>query len=106
MKLSTIPLDLLLREKKNKMSLCTLHIDDNKGSFIQFYDISKARSEEFTSILFDYKDDGTINTEGRIHITQVLTELSAINDADQKWEVVQGVEQKEIRELLAIFQNI
>lgn len=88
------------------MSLCTLHIDKDKGSFIQFYDISKARSEDFTTILFDYQDNGTINTESRRHIIQVLTELSEINAADQKWEVVQGIEQEEIRELLANFQNI
>lgn len=106
MRLDTIPLDLLLREKKNRMSLCSLHVDDIKGSFIQFYDISKARSEEFTTILFDYKDDRTINAEGRRLIIQVLTELSEINATDQKWEVVQGIEQEKIRELLANFQNI
>lgn len=106
MRLDTIPLNLLLREKKNSMSLCTLHIDNDKSSFIQFYDVSKERSEGFTSILFDYKDDGTINTEGRRRIIQILTELSEMNAADQKWEVVQGIEHEEIRELLANFQNI
>lgn len=88
------------------MSLCTLHIDENKGSFIQFYDISKARSDDFTSISYDYKDDGTINIEGRKLIVQVLTELSEINAPDQKWDTVTSIEQKEIVELLNNFQNI